>query len=58
MAVLKKNKKGKIEKIEMIKGEIVKNIPLAYSSYIYKELKRAEKRVAIKKIENKEKKIN
>ena len=58
MAVLKINKKGKIEKIEMVRGEIVKNIPLAYSSYIYKELKRAEKRVAIKKIENKEKKIN
>jgi poly-gamma-glutamate capsule biosynthesis protein CapA/YwtB (metallophosphatase superfamily) len=58
MAVLKINKKGKIEKIDMVRGEIVKNIPLAYSGYVYKELKKSEKTVAIKKIEYKEKKIN
>lgn len=48
MAVLTINEKGKVKKIKMVRGEIVNNMPLAYSGYIYKKMKKSENKFAIR----------
>ena len=58
MAVLTVDEKGKVEKIKMVRGEIVNNMPLAYSGYIYKKMKNAEKKLAIKEKDNNRNKNN
>lgn len=58
MAVIKIDKNGKIDKIDMVKGEIIKNRPIAYSGYIYKNMKISEKKLALKNKETVKDKIN
>ena len=58
MAVLTINPKGKIENINMVRGEIIRNIPVAYSGAMYKELKKPKIKLSYNKSSKSMKKVD